>query len=394
MILNTYLLFIAILSALYCCIQFLYKINWHKIKPYEFQTQMDFPTVSIIVAARNESENIALLLEKLLAQDYPKELFEIIIVDDHSEDNTTQIIQSFFPIAASKNIKLKLLYLKDFVPDRSKVNAFKKKAIAYALSQSQQEWIVCTDADCYMNEKWLSYLMNAAHKTKAKAVLAPVVFEEGDKAISLNLRRFQQLDLLAMMVVTAIGVKWKAHLANGANFAYERKTYESVNGFEGQEHLASGDDMLLLQKIAKQKDNYITFLKSKEAIVYTKLKSTWRELWLQRLRWASKSTAYKEIKLWLVMGLVGLFNMSIFINILLCFFFFEKGVLCFAVVFQLLAKLFIDYQVLKSSAQFFDRTKWLKSFTTVSFLHWVYMIAIGFSALFKKEYIWKGRKVH
>ena len=99
-----------------------------------------------MIAARNEEKRISYTIDDILAQDYPKHLTEIIIVDDHSTDRTAEIISSY----ADRGVKL--LQLNEDKP----LNSYKKKAIAKAIDFSNGDLMVATDADCRMGTKWLS----------------------------------------------------------------------------------------------------------------------------------------------------------------------------------------------------------------------------------------------
>jgi cellulose synthase/poly-beta-1,6-N-acetylglucosamine synthase-like glycosyltransferase len=384
--------------------------------PQNLPQNLGLPTVAVVVVARDEQARIAQLLDALLAQDYPQEKLQIIIVDDHSSDDTTKTVTQY----AEKYPHFRLLHLRDYLDAQArqktiafKIIAFKKKAIAYALSQSQSEWIVCTDADGYMPTGWLSALISAGEtpidNIKPKAVLAPVIFEE-DADAPFILRRFQQLDLLGMMVITAIGVDFGAHLANGANLAYRRAAYIAAGGFEGQEHLASGDDMLLLHKIAAQNNpqnnpqnsqekatknnpnNDIVFVLQPEAVVTTALKNTWSGLWQQRLRWATKSRTYQQKTLIFILATVWLFCFSI---LFLPFLFWLTADInyLYLLAYQVFIKIIFDFILLFSAAQFFRRSRWLYAFLPSVFLHWLYILAVGSLANLVKKYVWKGRRV-
>jgi cellulose synthase/poly-beta-1,6-N-acetylglucosamine synthase-like glycosyltransferase len=356
------------------------------------------PTISatIIVVARDESERILALLADLTNQDYPSHLHQIIIVDDHSQDNTPALIADFIAAQPPKSPPIRLLHLADYLdPIAAQTTiAFKKKAITYALQNTSSDWIVCTDADCQMPPQWLSTILAAAQKNKASAVLAPVLFEQGSEDTSFLLRRFQQLDLLGMMVVTAVGVQWGAHLANGANLAYSRAAFEEVGGFAGQENIASGDDMLLLHKIAAlhTQPNAICFVAHPFATVTTALKTTWASLLSQRLRWATKSRTYRQKKLLFILSSVWLFSFSLFCNLIFVLFTCHALALYLLGV-QVLIKLLADYWLLSTAARFFDRRPWLNAFLLAVWLHWAYILVVGAFANLIKKYHWKGRQV-
>ena len=134
--------------SLYALLILYYWRGWVTIPGFTVVNQKAKAKISVIIAARNEEENIATCLDSVCNQSYPKELFEILVVDDHSTDNTAAIIKSY----TNKNVKL--ISLKDFIPV-AKINSYKKKAIEIAIAQSTGELIITTDADCFAKENWL-----------------------------------------------------------------------------------------------------------------------------------------------------------------------------------------------------------------------------------------------
>lgn len=397
MIFYIYIAVSILLALAYVIINTNYIRDWKKLPSNYYTIAKPSATAIVVVVARNESQNIARLLWALSKQDYPAELYEIIIVDDDSQDDTAALVSAFAAANPAKNARIRLLHLSDYLTQINAKNtiAFKKKAIAYALQESKSDWVVCTDADCEMNEQWLSTILAAGEKNKSVAVLAPILFEEGKADTNFILRRFQQLDLLGMMVVTAVGVKWGAHLANGANLAYLRSAFEEVGGFLGQENMASGDDMLLLHKIAAaniSEANAVCFVLNRTAIVTTALKTSWRSLWSQRLRWATKSRTYKQKKLIFILATIWLFSLSLLCSLILSIF-GSSIIFVYLFVLQAAAKLIADLLLLQTAAHFFERKTWLNAFFIAVWLHWLYILLVGAFANFVRKYEWKGRQV-
>ena len=173
-------------------------------------------------------------------------------------------------------------------------------------------------------------------------------------------------------------------MCNGANLAYERKVFYEVEGFTGIDHIASGDDMLLMHKIWKQHPHGVFYLKSKEAIVETQPQKTWRTFFNQRIRWTSKANRYDDKRFLPVLLLVYLFNLS-FIALL------AAGYWQWVLVFWG-AKTIVEFPLFRSAAIFFDKTWALKLFFFFQPLHILYTIISGLFGQFGK-YEWKGRKV-
>ncbi len=332
--------------------------------------------VSILIAARDEERGIAATINDLLAQDYPKELLEIIIVDDHSTDRTAEIITSY----AGKGVKM--LRLADSVA----LNSYKKKAITEAIAISTGELMVATDADCRMGINWLSKVVGYYETYNPVMISSPVTFFE-EKSF------FERLQTLEFTFLIGIGASFigagKASTCNGANFAYRKDVFYEVDGFKGIDDLASGDDELLLQKVAAIYPDRVGFLKDRDAVVYTYAKPNLSSFLQQRRRWASKSTKYKDKKI-VAFGVgIWAFNITILVNFLLAFFadgFTEMliGVLFLKILFE---ALFLN-QVLA----FFKRQSLLPMLIFLSPLHAIYIVYVCLAGNAKK-YIWKGREV-
>lgn len=357
--------------------------GWRSLPIWEIPPDfLPHTKVSILIPARNEAANIQKCIQSVLSQNYPLNLFEIILIDDHSEDDTVKLVKDL----SSQNIQI--LYLKDFIENRASLKAFKKKAIEIGIQNSSGELIVTTDADCIVPKNWLNYLVSFYEKKEVKFIAAPVNFHDEHSLFE----KFQSLDFLGMMCVTGAGIHRRfMNMCNGANLAYEKKAFYEVNGFEGIDKIASGDDMLLMQKMSKRFPDQIGFLKNKNATTLTKAVPDLRSFISQRIRWGSKSGNYQEFQIIAILGFVFLFCVNILLNFLLLLFFFTD--LTWIFLFQLSIKTVIDFFFLKSISDFFERKDLMKVFFLSQIMHIIYIAVIGFLSNFKKEYHWKGRKV-
>ena len=384
------------LSLFYIYIVFRYLEAW-KALPYWF-IPVDFQAVtkvSILIPARNEAANIVACLHSICQQNYPTSLFELLVIDDHSTDNTAEIVKKYYLKTKSnwKNTssfyesppQLQLLHLADYLQAKSS-QSFKKKAIEMGIAHAKGELIVTTDADCKVPKNWLNYIVSFYEKKRTQFIAAPVCFYEENSL----LERFQSLDFMGMMGVTGAGIHRRfMNMCNGANLAYPKKVFYEVNGFEGIDQLASGDDMLLMQKIAQKYPQAIGFVKNKAATVFTKAKPTWPSFFQQRIRWASKSRAYKEWRVSFILAMVFFFCCSIIFSAVMIAFWGIKAMML--LLFQLIIKGIMDYLFLKKMALFFNRKDLMKSFLASFFLHIFYIFAIGILGNVIKKYKWKGR---
>jgi poly-beta-1,6-N-acetyl-D-glucosamine synthase len=362
----------AFLFALYAALLVFYWQSWKAIPVFK-AGRMPELKISVIIPARNEEGNIGALLRALQEQTYPAPLIEIIVIDDHSTDSTADIVSHFAGV--------RLISLKD-----DAINSYKKKAIETGIAASTGELIVTTDADCIPGNHWLATIAAFKEKTNAAFVAAPVRFFSD----SSLLQTFQAMDFMVLQGITGAAV-YRKHLSmsNGANLAYERKVFDEVGGFRDIDHIASGDDMLLMHKIAKQYPQRVHYLRSTEAIVSTQPMTTWKAFFNQRIRWASKATQYNDARIFPVLLLVYLFNLSI--PALFVMAIWNADFLLYAVLFLLL-KTLVELPLFISLAGFFDRKKLIGLFPFFQPLHILYTLLSGFLGQFGK-YEWKGRKI-
>lgn len=374
------------LSIFYFLIQTIYTYGWKAL--LEWQIPQNFipkTKISILIPARNEAENIETCIQSIYNQNYPKSLFEIIILDDFSEDKTPEIVLHLINNKGFSN--LKLIQLVDYV-NPNDIQSFKKKAIEIGIQQATGELIISTDADCVAQVNWLQLMSSLYEIKQPKFIAAPVNFHQEKN----DFERFQSLDFIGMMGITGAGIQTQImRMCNGANLAYPKTIFDQVGGFEGIDNKASGDDMMLLHKIAKRYPNDIYYLKNSTATIFTTAKPTIKSFLSQRVRWSTKSSGYDERQVTFILAAVWLFCLSIPLNILLSIF-FGWYFLCLAFL-QLLLKNIVDYQLLSTTTTYFNRADLMKSFLKSSFYHLAYIIVVGFLGGILKEYEWKGRKV-
>ncbi len=373
-----------LLTCFYTAFIVLYAKCWKSLSFFQ-STEGYLPqtVISVLIPARNEQDNIIDCLNAIVAGNYPQTLFEIVVIDDHSDDKTPQYVLDF----AATHHNIRLVELKNYVK-LCENQPFKKRAIEAAIGEAKGELIVTTDADCLAQPNWLNLLAEYYEKTGKQFIAAPVNFHEE----KTYFERFQSLDYIGMMGVTGAGVEGKfTNMCNGANLAYQKKLFYEVGGFKGIDHVASGDDMLLMQKIARFHPDSLGFLKNLEATVYTKAKATIADFLSQRLRWASKSSSYTEFFTVFQLATVFVFCWNIFISLCLSIFYDTSFIAIF--VLQFAIKTIADYFFLNMMSRFFNRTDLMRPFLTPQYIHILYIIVVGSLANFKKTYTWKGRKV-
>lgn len=365
------------LTFFYAFLVLFLRIGWQKIPYFDKNIIVPYTKISVLIAARNEEEKIHLTIEDILAQNYPSELMELIIVDDHSTDRTSEIISSY----ESQGVKLIKLN------EKEPLNSYKKKAIAEAIKLSEGELIVATDADCRMKPDWLITIVNMFETGGYNLISSPVVYFE-EKSL---FERLQTLEFLYLIGLGAAGIGNKMpSTCNGANLAYKKSVFVELGGFKGIDELASGDDELFLHKVAFAHPGTIGFCKSADAIVYTHGKPNLKEFIQQRKRWASKSVKYKDKKLIFVAVAVWFFNISLLANFILAFFYPDFLKL---VVVQFMIKFISELFFVDLLSNFAKRKNLVSYLFLLTFLHPIYIIYIGFAGNSGK-YNWKDRMVN
>ncbi|MBM3413980.1 MAG: glycosyltransferase [Bacteroidetes bacterium] len=362
-------------TLLYGGLIYYFRWGWEAIPqdPNPPIQQTDWPTVAVIIPARNEEQNIGNLLQALAAQSYPLNKVEVLVVNDHSTDRTAAIV-SQFPFA------------KSILLEEEGIIAYKKKALEKGIAKTNAAWILCTDADCVPTKDWVLTMMNTLLTKQASFLAAPVYLKNNGSLLG----RFQTLDFLVLQGITGAGLQLRMlYMANGANMGYPRYVFESVKGYDGNEKLASGDDFFLLHKIKEQYTSQIYFLKNQQAIMQTAAMPDWTSFIQQQIRWASKSPYYSDLALKVVLASVWIYNALLIVGALLTVLNPTTGILLLVVW---LCKTIVEWPFVRSVARFFNhRIEWFEFFLFQP-LHVLYIAGTGLLGL-KGSYEWKGRRI-
>lgn len=369
-----------VLFAFYTVLIDYYRRAWKAIPAYSPAPRSSFTTkISVLVPARNEEDNIAACVESLARQLYPKDLYEVIVIDDHSTDRTWEILQDlYYPDLAKTCLRLS---------EEGVIKAHKKFAIETGIRCATGDLIVTTDADCLFDPEWLSTLAAFYEETGAKFIAAPVrIGGERDSFLSI----FQTLDFLTLQGITGAAVYRRFHsMCNGANLAYEKKAFYEVEGFRGIDAIPSGDDMLLMHKIYLKYPERVFFLKSPRAIVTTGPETSWRGFINQRVRWASKADRYDDRRIFWVLLLVYILNL-LFIGLLAAAFWNSRY--GWILLIGLLLKTLVEYPFVRTVSAFFGQQRLMVWFPAMQPFHILYTVVIGWLGKFG-SYRWKDRKI-
>ncbi len=336
---------------------------------------------SVIIPARNEGAVIHDCLLSVLEQNYPATHFEVVLVDDHSDDDTAAIAKGL----QAKFVNLKVIQLHEILKGKQ-LNSYKKKAIEVAMQYATHSWIVTTDADCVVTKEWLNTFNLFIEERQPVFIAAPVAFTTDGSFVSL----FQSLDFMSLQGITAAAVHHRFHsMCNGANLAYKKSVFEEVGGFSGIDNIASGDDMLLMHKIYQKYPKHVSFLLAQNAIVATEPMESWRAFFNQRIRWASKADKFQDKRIFFVLLFVYLYNCSFLLLLIAGFWWSGLLLLCLA---MLIAKTLIELRFIWPVAKFFKAGNLLWWFPVMQPVHIGYIIIAGLLGK-AGSYTWKGRAV-
>ena len=332
----------------------------------DFSTSLEMTGVSVLIAARNEGSNIEKLLQSLYNQTFDKEHFEVILVDDHSTDDTSEVSERFRVLHPDMNLKL------------LKATGYgKKQAISQALHAADNELVMVTDADCELPERWIESMVGYFVQNNLKMLLGPVLLSPANTLFE----KLQVLEHLSLIASTAGSAAINMPvMCNGANMMYDRQAAIDVEKYRTDMEIASGDDMFLMEQFIKHYgSDSVKFLLDNEAIVKTETKPNLKSFFRQRSRWASKTKAYTNWKIIATALIVLMFNLSI-----VFFFaagFFMKVFWIFFVLYVIL-KTLIDFPILKRITHFMQQQKLLRWMFPLEFVYPFYVVFTAFSGLF------------
>ena len=343
-----------------------YSSLWTKIKASPL-SKID-ERICILIPFRNEEQNLIPLLQSLQQMEYSKDKMEIVFINDHSEDESVEIIESF-----GLNFKSRIIHLSN--------SEGKKAAIRKAWEMTDCDIYVHTDADCKVPADWLNSLLSPFHESDIMFVSGPVVFPQP----KTYFERLIHIDFAALIAIGAAHIQWKQPLiCNGANLAYRSEAISAVDLIS--QH-SSGDDVFLMQSISLQYPNSIAFVKEEAALVITKAPENWREFIQQRIRWASKNTAYSNS---LNTGIL-IFTWLLNVFILICVLTFSSiGVVIG--LFVLMVKLYAELSFYDRVSNFFRMKNWISTTIVGQLFHIPYMAILPILSKVKK-FEWKGRKL-
>ncbi len=335
--------------------------------------------VSVVVAARNEEGNLPILLQDLDVQSYPRELYEIIIVDDQSTDRTREIAEKFSLEHSSFRC----------VPVVRKVEGLtaKKNAIHTGIMESKGEVLLTTDADCRVKPGWIEGMLSCF----TPEVGMVVGFSQlGESAEGMGLfQKLQAVDFLMLMGAAQgfLNLGWPL-AASGQNLAYRRKAFDEVGGFSRIGHRISGDDVLLLQLVSRKTSWNIRFSFSEETFNTSLPEKDFHDFLNQRKRWASNGAYQLKLNPYFFVLVLATF----FVNVSLLLLFiqgFFSGHSPFLYT-GLLAKAIVEGLLFLKTTRVYKRRDLLSAFPLWFVLQIPYVMIVGVLGNIGR-FSWKGR---
>ncbi|WP_373495609.1 glycosyltransferase [Aquiflexum sp.] len=266
-------IFYLLIGILYVIVLLQLLFLWNKEKALKPKVNPD-RKVSILIPFRNELENIPIILRSILSLSYRP--IEVLFIDDHSQDGGGRFLKDFLK-KNNPRIPIKV------IPNRG---IGKKDAIETGIGEAGGEIIFTTDADCILPENWIEEKLWCFEDPEIQMVAGPVMTED-KKGFFYS---FQQIEWASILLVTKAGFELGSPImCSAANMAYRKSAFLEVKGYQGNEHVLSGDDEFLLKKITKKFGaKAAVYLNDHKGLVFTRPQDTWKGLLVQRSRWAAK----------------------------------------------------------------------------------------------------------
>jgi cellulose synthase/poly-beta-1,6-N-acetylglucosamine synthase-like glycosyltransferase len=334
--------------------------NLLKIKPYKSKKDPG-EFISVLIACRNEEINIEEVLSHIARQDYPSQLFEVIVIDDNSDDNTTGKALSFKRI---KNLHV-----------IRNEGTGKKYAIQTGMRLARGQLIISTDADCRMGTGWISTIASFYSDYKPDMIICPVKLGRSTGFFG----KFQELEFLSLQgITTGTALAGSPVMCNGANLAFTREAY-TRHSPNLHLSIASGDDIFLLHSLKKERSSSIRWLESPGSMVIASSVDRPLEYLKQRRRWISKGSAYRDL-LTICLAVVTFFTIILEILLLVGTLVNKFCLPVFIVIF--LVKSVPDFLILQNTALRYSEQRLMKWFLPAQLIYPFYVMSVFFYSVF------------
>ncbi len=361
-------LFAVVFSLMYLFVMMGFLSGWNGLVNYTQKQKQHHTRVSILIPFCNELDNLEACVKGLVHQRVQTTLVEILLIDDHSTDGSTQLAQKL----ASQYKQLNYLA-------NQEGKKGKKAALETGITYSKGDLIITSDADCSHPPRWLATMIDYYETQEAGLLIGPVTIQMG----SSWLQKFQGIEFVSLIGTTggAAGIN-RPIMCNGANLAFTRAVYNEFSDPFKKEFL-SGDDVFLMHQVKSRYPETIHFVKSQQALVETKSAATWRQFFNQRFRWASKTPGYTDSDTLFTAGVVFGISLTFVLSALLMIYNldFYKPLL-----FVFFFKTAIDGWFFFWVAPFFNQRRLIAYIPLFELFYALYVVIAAVSILFKGSY--------
>lgn len=326
--------------------------------------------ISVVIPFRNEEKNLDVLLTGIKSISEKSNNFEVIFVDDHSDDSSRAIIQKYMD--ANGNVSL---YCND------EHNHGKKKAIHKGITHAKGDYIYTVDADCILKDTLIDVISSYVNSNSPDLLILPVAY-----LCSSWFHRLQQVEFYSLQATTAAtALGGDPMMCNGANLIFGKTLYlDYMKSSYGSDY-ASGDDMFILDYAVSTKRK-VQYLFDSSALIYTYPVNRFKDFMVQRARWVGKMKGLRNFK-------VSLLSWLIFLSGLYPVILFSNDVYKYYSFFSILTiKAILEYLFINQFAIFSESRIKIIDFLTVFIAYPFYLIFVTFLALFPVKIAWKGRK--
>ncbi|MCH7415690.1 glycosyltransferase [Belliella sp. R4-6] len=363
------------IGFVYVFVLFFFGGKWKKTAVFEIASPID-QKVSILIPFRNEEKNLPVIFHSIENLNFLQ--LEVLWIDDHSEDDSALVLEKLLDNSIPT-------FVHKIIQSHGRG---KKSALKYGVEAATGEVILTTDADCILRESWVTEMIKPFSDPQIQFAAGPVMTRDNASFF----QRFQQIEWASILLVTKVAFENQSPLmCSGANLAYRKEAFLSVNGYLGNEEILSGDDEFLMKKIAAfYGAKALVYLEGLKNLVFTNSLSNWSELYSQRIRWASKWRSHSLIHS--VFSSVPVFYQLLWVGtIFLPLFEGKLGLLALFVVWIL--KFCVEYYVLKKVTDSYYLSLKFVDFCITSLIHPIYVLRSAFGAI-KGRFEWKGRSVN
>ncbi len=365
------LVIFSVIIILYTLLILLFWLGWEQATPCAVADTGPIP-VTLVIAVRNEAKNITALLQDIERQTYPQELLQVVIVDDHSTDQTAALVEKF---AGQTTLPIELTGLA--------ATQGKKKAMACGVGRARHELILTTDGDCRLPETWVARLTACFSEEKTQLVSGPVRLRP-QQTFWQRLQAIEFSSLISAGAAT-LSLGWPT-MANAANMAFRKRAYQAVQG-QQDKAVSSGDDVFLLHGINARFQQAVVFCRDEAATVDTQPAANWHAFYHQRKRWSGKWQFYRDVPTQVLAVFVFLLNLAVVALPALAI----TGQVSWPAVANLvLMKLVFEYFYLREVQKFFKTKFLLHEFVILALGYPFYVILMAIAG-FAGSYKWKGR---